>query len=208
MTFPPTAVFLQSNESVADDPPDEPESHDVRDVFLKKIMLAPEYQTERLVQCPKCGFSVTKYDRCTQTIGDPSLSNSRSAPHLFGMDDEHGIDPQKNRKRRSTIIPGLIPGGELLIDLSDEERMSSPSSPMYPVEGSTNPMAAASSPSHPQVRFNVGPAVHRYADSKSDQQRADSFSQQKGIVSLAAGGKRFEQSRRQDFMSINISDDG
>jgi len=205
MTFPPTAVFLQSNDPAVDEiPPDEPDSrHDVRDVFLKKILMAPEYQTEKLVQCPKCGFAIVKYDRCTQTIGDMYLSNSRSAPLLYALDDEHDEPGQENprRKRRSTTTST----GDLLIDLSDEDRTATPTSPMYPIEGSTNPMAAASTHQH-QVRFNVSPGVHRYpnADSKSDQKQTDMATQQKGAI----GGARYEQSRQAEFMSITISDDG
>jgi len=208
MTFPPTAVFLQSNEPSVDEiPPEEPGSrHDVRDVFLKKIRMAPDYQTEKLVQCPKCGFAVVKYDRCTQTIGDSYLSNSRSAPHLYALDDEHepGL-PNARRKRRSTTTTS---GGDLLIDLSDEERTSTPTSPMYPVEGTTNPLAVSH---QPQVRFNLSPGVHQHrypnADSTSDHHHTDSFVQQKSTVGAAAG-TRYEQPRHSEFTSIPISEDG
>jgi len=183
MTFPPTAVFVQSNEQIADEaPPDEPDSrHDVRDVFLKKIMLAPEYQTEKLVQCPKCGFAVVKYDRCTQTVGDSYLSNSRSAPHLFAMDDGHESE-EEGRKRRSTTTTS---GGDLLIDLLLDEDQGSPP------EGMTSPASVQQ-----QVRFSASPAVHHHpspnSDSISNRQR------QKGAITTG----------RQEFMIIPISDDG
>jgi len=210
MTFPPTAVFLHSNESAADEiPPEEPESrHDVRDVFLKKILMAPDYQTEKLVQCPKCGFAIVKYDRCTQTVGDSYLSNSRSAPHLYALDDEHEPgQPNPRRKRRSTTTSA----GDLLIDLSDEERTSTPTSPTYPVEGITNPMALSSSQQQHQVRFNLSPGVHQHrypnADSTSEYQRTDSIPQQRNTAAAAAA-TRHEQTRQSEFMSITISEDG
>jgi len=210
MTFPPTAVFMQAEESVLDEaPPDEPDSrHDVRDVFVKKILMAPEYQTEKLVQCPKCGFSVVKYDRCTQTIGDSYLSNSRSAPHLFAFDDDSESEQQKSRKRRSTSTGG----GELLIDLSDDDRTSAPTSPAIPLDGSiTNPVS--NPPTH-QVRFNVSPIVvagvhHHHRSPISDHNRSPiSDSSPKSQTTTSSGGGKYEQARRQEFMSIPISDDG
>lgn len=209
MTFPPTAVFLQAEQPAVDEaPPDEPDSHhDVRDVFLKKIRMAPEYQTEKLVQCPKCGFAVVKYDRCTQTVGDYYLSNSRSAPHLFALDDESESEQLKTRKRRSTTTSG----GDLLIDLSDDDRTSAPTSPIERIEGSTNPLATPPAQQPHQVRFNVSPGIHQHRSPMPDsmsKQPADSYLhlQQRSTASGGAESK-YDQNRRQEFMSIPISDD-
>lgn len=70
MTFPPTAVFLH-NTSVEEEAPPEPVTPDARskipELFVKNILNQPEYQTPKLMQCPKCGVSVAKFDQQTQT---------------------------------------------------------------------------------------------------------------------------------------------
>jgi len=209
MTFPPTAVFLPSNEPAIDEtPPDEPDSRrDVRDVFLKKILLAPEYETEKLVQCPKCGYAVVKYDRGTQTIGS-YLSNSRSAPHLHSIDDDHESESENTRRgRRSTTTSG---GGDLLIDLSDTDRASPPISPTFALDDGTIPSTTTSS-SH-QVRFNVSPGVHHYhrnttnLDSKSEKQ-IDQYKRE-GATAQSITGPRYEQTQKSDSVNIAMSDDG
>jgi len=157
--------------------------------------MAPEYQTEKLVQCPKCGYAIVKYDRCTQTMGDSSyLSNSRSAPHLNSMDDDHEPGEENLRSKRRTGSSG---GGDLLIDLSDDDRISTPGSPSYTtLEGTTKPMATLTQQQN-KVRFNVSPNIHRNRN----------LDQQNDSTTTTQQKSRFEQKRQQEFMSIPISND-
>lgn len=70
MTFPPTAVFLHN--AAEEEAPPEPVSSPggrskIPEIFVKNILDQPDYQTPKLMQCPKCGQSVAKFDRQTQT---------------------------------------------------------------------------------------------------------------------------------------------